>query len=392
MLVAACLTELWVADQMRQRWPSVAIAIIGVGSVVAYGGWRIQSPLSTSERPLQVALLQGTRDKVFEYNPELEEQSFQQYYSLMQRARDANSDIDLIIWPEGAFTASLPELLLQGPVESSPEVNIPAQELQRHIERRQSAFAEKLRQAAEEANRGQAGRDSPGGEVHLLIGNATFELDGRETRHYNSALWIDPAGRLRGRYYKMHRVMFGEYIPFGRAFPWLANLTPIGLGLVPGETPASFLIHGYRLAPSICFESTVPHVIRRQVRRLGAEIGHPPDVLVNITDDGWFWGSSILDLHLACAAFRAVEMRRPLLVAANTGISAQIDGNGRVLQRLPHRREGFLLASVSRDGRSSLYERSGDVFPGLCLLLSIWWIIRVVPTLRHHRRLEPTIR
>ncbi len=51
-----------------------------------------------------------------------------------------------------------------------------------------------------------------------------------------------------------------------------------------------------------------------------------PDVLVNLTNDGWFWGSSILDLQLDCAVLRAVELRRPFLVAANTGFSAWIDG------------------------------------------------------------------
>ena len=70
-------------------------------------------------------------------------------------------------------------------------------------------------------------------------------------------------------------------------------------------------------------------MIRGQVNALAAE-GREPDVLVNLTNDGWFWGSSELDLHLSCGVFRAVECRKPLLIAANTGFSAWIDSDGRI--------------------------------------------------------------
>ena len=65
-------------------------------------------------------------------------------------------------------------------------------------------------------------------------------------------------------------------------------------------------------------------MIRAQVAQLRDEV-QEPDVLVNLTNDGWFWGSSELDMHLACAVFRAVECRKPFLIAANTGFSAWID-------------------------------------------------------------------
>jgi apolipoprotein N-acyltransferase len=301
----------------------------------------------------------------------LEQKSFAQYFGLMERARNADPDLDLIVWPEGAFTESLPELIVDTPVQAPPDSSIPLEEIQANVGDRQEAFTQKVHVAAQVAN-----RDT--NDVHLLAGVTTYQLRGAETRQHNSALWIQPNGRIGGRYFKVHLVMFGEYVPFSRLVPWLANVTPIGQGLTPGTGPSSFEVQGFRLAPSICFESTVPHLIRRQVRRLAAETGHAPDILVNITDDGWFWGSSILDLHLACAVLRAVELRRPFLVAANTGISAHIDGNGRVLERLPHRREGFILAAVPRDGRFSFYERWGDLFAGACLAATILCLIRKV--------------
>jgi len=74
-----------------------------------------------------------------------------------------------------------------------------------------------------------------------------------------------------------------------------------------------------------------------------------------------------LDIHLACGVFRAVEFRKPLLIAANTGFSAWIDGDGRLLRKGRRRDTDILLAEVSPDRRSSLYLRWGDWFAGLCL-------------------------
>ena len=177
------------------------------------------------------------------------------------------------------------------------------------------------------------------------------------------------------RYYKMHPVMFGEYLPFGDQFPWIYQWTPMQGGLTRGEGPTAFRIKGLRFSPSICFESTVPHLIRRQVRELD-RAQQAPDVLINVTDDGWFWGSSVLDLQLACAVFRAVELRRPFLVAANTGISAWIDGNGSIRERGPRRDSRILFAHLSRDGRSSLFAWWGDIPAALCLGMCLVLAIR----------------
>ena len=121
------------------------------------------------------------------------------------------------------------------------------------------------------------------------------------------------------------------------------------------------------LAPSICFENTMPHLLRWHVAEL-ARRGQRPDVLINLTNDGWFWGSSILDMQLDCAIFQAVELRRPFLVAANTGFSAWIDGNGTVRAQGPRRAKEKLVAEVVPDGRTSWYEIWGD-WPALCCTL-----------------------
>ena len=122
-------------------------------------------------------------------------------------------------------------------------------------------------------------------------------------------------------------------------FPWLQRLTPLGDNLSAGRAPAMFTLGRLRIAPNICYETVLSHVIRGQINALAAR-GEEPNVLVNLTNDGWFWGSSELDMHLACGVFRAVECRKPLLIAANTGFSAWIDGDGRILRQGQRRADG----------------------------------------------------
>jgi apolipoprotein N-acyltransferase len=169
---------------------------------------------------------------------------------------------------------------------------------------------------------------------------------------------MNPRGEITFRYYKTHLVMFGEYIPFGELAPWLYSWTPLR-PLARGREYKSFEIAGLTFAPNICFESTVPQLVRRQVNELAAR-RQEPDVLVNTTNDGWFYGSAILDLHFQCAVLRAIENRKPYLIAANTGVSGVIDGNGRVLERGPNRATDILVTEVRADGRTSLFRTLGD--------------------------------
>jgi apolipoprotein N-acyltransferase len=197
---------------------------------------------------------------------------------------------------------------------------------------------------------------------------------------FNSALYLDNQGRLLDSYDKMHPVLIGEYLPMGKLLPWLYALTPMGGGVEKGAAPKCFKIGGVKLAPHICFENTVPHLLRRQYRVLQAQ-GCEPDALVTITNDGWFWGSSLLDIHLAAAVFRAVELRRPLLIAANTGFSAWINCRGQILAQGPRRDTGALVAVVTRakGASESVYLRWGDLPVGLCAIvcgllpIAGWW-------------------
>ncbi len=177
----------------------------------------------------------------------------------------------------------------------------------------------------------------------MVIGLDRFQADPSGLKHFNSAALITPDRGVISSYDKMHRVIFGEYIPLKETFPWLAGFTPMpeDFGISAGRGPVSFLCGNlpgrvWNVAPIICFEDTVPHLVRDVVRKCDLRDHHNryrPDVahlacLLNLTNDGWFHGSSELDQHLITASFRAVECRMPMVRAVNTGISAVIDGDG----------------------------------------------------------------
>ncbi len=210
----------------------------------------------------------------------------------------------------------------------------------------------------------------------LLLGVETRRYrTAEEADRFNSAVLADRRGQIVGRYDKRHLVMFGEYVPFADWFPALYRLTPLGGGLTVGGPAESLEVEGVRYAPNICFESVLPHLLSRQLRELAAR-DESPDVLVNLTNDAWFWGSNELDMHLACGVFRAVEFRKPFLIAANAGLSAWIDSDGRIRQLGPRRQTTVIQAAVELDDRESLYLKVGDWPAGVCLALALAWAVQ----------------
>ncbi len=389
VLVGVCLTRaLPYGERNWSVWPVILGGTV-LALVTLYGMTRTNGATDQS-RSLKIALIQGTEDTILNDDVAAAQrravETFNQYWRLTLDVCEQHHDLDLIVWPESVFSANLPELVAEGQILPPPDSGLSSAEFEDLFQRRIGEFHEKARLAAEAFNRSAplsgehaSGVQHPG--TYLLVGTDAVHWSGLHQRTYNSALLIDPTGDIVGRYDKMHRVMLGEYVPFGERFPWLYSVAPIGRGLTPGSQPKAFDIHGVSITPSICFESTVPHLIRRQVQAL-AQQGQPPEILVNLTNDGWFWGSSILDLHLACAIFRAVELRRPYVVAANTGLTAAIDGDGVVRELLPRRQEGFIVTQVTTDARRSHYAIWGDLFAGLCLAvcgalgITAWWTRR----------------
>jgi len=362
MLVASCALRVTYGSGRGNRnvWP-VVVPVVILLLVLVYGRFRLEQAAGSVQEPLRVALIQGSIDTVFNDDPTRPHETFVQYVELTERACTQFAPLDLVIWPETMFP--IREILIDKGV--SPQ----ADELldPRRIEDTQRVFDQMVRTQAWRINQrpGSSPQAAEGtSNTGWVFGVSTWQLGNHPARRYNAALLADPQGEIVGRYYKMRPVIFGEYVPFGDVIPALYELFPLPNGLSRGSTPVAWRVGNLRLSPSICFESTMPHLLRWHVAQLTRQ-GSPPDVLINLTNDGWFWGSSILDIQLNCAVLRAIELRRPFLIAANTGFSAWIDGNGSIRAQGPRRATGVLLAEVVPDARRSLYARWGDG-PALC--------------------------
>jgi apolipoprotein N-acyltransferase len=180
----------------------------------------------------------------------------------------------------------------------------------------------------------------------------------------NTAVLLTPSGDIAQVHDKHHLVPFGEYMPGGAmaATLGLRGLAEVlGGGYSPGPGPALIDLGGGlgRAFPMICYEAIFPGYIRQVPR---------PDWMVHVTNDAWFGSFSGPYQHLAIARLRAAEQGLPVLRAANTGVSAVIDGYGRVLAALPLNTAGYLDAALPPALRPTLYARTGDL-PLLLLVL-----------------------
>jgi apolipoprotein N-acyltransferase len=352
-------------------WAPAVFAVAALTATLFYGHWRLNQTTRGSSKPTaKVALIQGSLDTVFDITAERIRETFDQYNRLTSDAVNNNANLDLVAWPESMFVIA--ETIAKEPITPPAGSGLSAEEFARRLTAIQSEFNTIISGEAARANANTA-PDAPG--TKLLVGTTTFDYESDRTRVYNAALLADKGGNVIGRYYKTHPVMFGEYIPFGDWLPWLYKITPMSGGLSIGEGPKTYGVGELKMSPSVCFESTIPHLIRNQLAQL-SRAGTPADCLINITNDGWFWGTGMLDLHFRCAVFRAVENRKPILVVANTGISTFTDGNGVIRRRGPRRQQQVLVAEVQADGRLSPYSLVGDWPAWICVgcCLGLAWV------------------
>jgi apolipoprotein N-acyltransferase len=319
-------------------------------------------------KPLgQFVLIQANMPTMFESTEELMEEGARAYHEVTKQAFEETrgKPIDVMVWPESVFAMGAPTMFWdQGPI-APPELMLQRSQLAISYNNLQLAHASKMQRFK---------RDSQGTVPNLLVGTDVFEIIDGKLNRYNAALWIpkddDPSDAPNSKldfYAKQHLVMFGEYIPVLSWFP--SVMQQIGLGtLSSGRTTKSWkLPSGRRITTNVCFEDVVPHLMQRQLKEL-KDRREAPDVMINISNDGWFRGSSILNHHLNSAIVTAVENRIPVLVASNTGISAWIDGDGRVVKQLPKLEGGSILAEPIPDGREGLWSYWGD-WPARCVTL-----------------------
>ena len=179
---------------------------------------------------------------------------------------------------------------------------------------------------------------------------------------YNSASFFKEDGSYGGRYDKIHLVPFGEYVPYRPLFFFAGHLLE-GLPFVPGTQRVIFDDRGRKYGVFICYESIFGDEIRQFVTR-GAQ------VLVNLSDDGWYGNSSAPWEHLDMVRMRAIENHRWVLRATNTGVTASIDPYGRIVDQMPRHVRGSLLARFNFLDGTTFYTRHGDWLAWVCVILT----------------------
>jgi apolipoprotein N-acyltransferase len=256
--------------------------------VAVYGTWQLSKPVEHAGT-LSVSLVQGNIDQTLKWDETFQEGTVERYTS-MSRGEIENNAPGLIVWPETAMPFYFQE----------PSV----------LSGRVRAFA----------------RDN---DVLVLTGSPAYRPDYKNQRMvlYNRAYLVGPGG-IAGYYDKEHLVPFGEYVPLENVLFFLDKLVQ-GVGdFEAGKDQKPLTADGFNAGVLICYETIFPELAQ-------ARVASGADLLLNISNDAWFGRSSAPLQHLHLSALRAVEQRRSIARATNTGVSAFIDPRGRISRTTP---------------------------------------------------------
>jgi apolipoprotein N-acyltransferase len=308
-----------------------------IASLWVYGQWSIRKTTAEDDHfpAMPVAAVQGSIPQDRKWEPEYQEVTLDIYERLSAQAlkeqagtgRGPVAGGGLVVWPE---TATPFYFQLSGP-----------------LAHRVCATARQLKSV-------------------LLFGSPSYR-NGESGRreHFNSAYMISPDGVVSGRYDKVHLVPFGEYLPWGRLTSWARGLLPSAGDFSSGTGSSPLSWQDLRVGVLICFESIFPSLGRETVLK-GANL------LAVITNDAWFGRTGAPYQHEAMAVFRAVETRRWVVRAANTGVSSVITPWGERVETTSLFEPGFAGAVLRLRSGTTFFVRYGEHwFLGVCLLAII---------------------
>jgi apolipoprotein N-acyltransferase len=347
LTVAIFAAPATLADDSEGRWFArpIVLALAGLAGLAAFGAYRLSAPEAPTVAGVKLRIMQPNVAQDASFAPQNKDAVMRRYLTLSDRATSPTStgvaDATHLIWPESAF----PFLLARDP--------------------------QALAQIAELLH----------GGTTLITGAARVAepIPGdRRTHYFNSLQVVDRHGALLDRYDKRHLVPFGEYLPFGDFFDSFGVTQFIHFpgGFDAGVGPAILHIPGLPDAlPLICYEAIFPQEIGSLFR--------PADraaFMLNVTDDAWFGVTPGPHQHFAQARLRAIEQGLPLVRAANTGVSAVVDGLGRVIAQLPLGVEGVLDAALPTPRPPTFFSRFGALAP-----LAIWLIFLAVALVAKRR-------
>jgi len=200
----------------------------------------------------------------------------------------------------------------------------------------------------------------------IIVGNTGFEPNSAVKSGYtpyNRASFITPDGNFAGHYDKMHLVPFGEYVPYQEFFFFAKNLlSEVGM-FEPGKERTVFTTGGHTFGVFICYESIFGDEIRHLTQQ-GA------DVLINISNNGWYGNTSAAWQHLNMVRMRAIENHRWILRATNTGVTAAINPYGRVTAATPRHQRTSIRVHFAFENDLTFYTAHGDLFAYACAFIT----------------------
>ena len=306
-----------------------ALFVAGFLLTWIYGAWRIKATdnLMAAAPTARVAVIQGNIDQAVKWDPAFQAATIKTHQRLSLAAKSENPD--LIVWPESAT----PFYLF---CDKRPTENVLAG----------------IRQA----------------DIDFLIGSPSFTRLDESVIYYNSAYLISPGTKNISKYDKAHLVPYGEYVPFKQWLPFLGKLVAQVGDFRPGKPGKALPWDKNALGVQICYEIIFPGLSRAMVKNDAV-------LLINITNDAWFGKTSGPYQHFSMTIFRAVENRRALARAANTGISGFIDPVGRILTSTPLLEEAAVTRTLPLMRKLSFYTRFGDLLALACLAGALFGIL-----------------
>jgi apolipoprotein N-acyltransferase len=314
----------------RSAHPELCMGLLVMAMAVAAGMRSILSRDGTLTTPAHIGVVQTDIPQMDKWTADTHSMIYDRLES-QTLALGELEHLDLIVWPETA----LPDEVLSSDVSYAMVQELVAE------------------------------------QVPILVGTMdSYQRDTDERIFYfNSSMLFHTSGRITYRYDKQHLVMWGEYVPFEEALPFLWALTPNEASFTAGKKAVVFELASPAIEFStlICFEDTLPYLSRRAVLE-GARL------LINQTNDAWFERSSASRQHMTHCVFRCIENRVPAVRCANTGVSCFIDANGNVQRELTDEAGSTFSQGVmsfwtfvpKADHSLTFYTRHGDVFAWIC--------------------------
>lgn len=349
VLSNALAGEVWLCLRKRRSFPMKLAAsfLILFLTALFYGRSRLSAARKdlASRETMKISLVQGNIHQEDKWQEENIEEILNLHMAMTREAE--RQEPDLIVWPEAAYPAVIPPEIIQ--IDFFKDLKAPL----------------------------LAGVVSYEGRIPLVW---PPHPDNRDFRLYNSAFLFEPEGYIAGRYNKNHLVPMGEYVPLGRILFFLSQIVPSISSFTPGKELNLLTVRGVREAQfgvTICYEDLFPE-ISRSFTRQGA------DFLVNLTNDGWYERSSAVYQHFDFSRFRAIENRRTMVRATNTGVTGFFGPTGEVIAKAPVFEEAILTADIPLGGPTSLYTRYGDLFAWGCVAALGLLILKSITKGRRH--------